>query len=327
MNNVYTHGEKLIYLLTNFVGYIEDKEKELQHCCQSLFETLSKFFMESDCNIKELHLINKNPNITKTLVDIFNCNSSKPTANHDAESDVQNLKVQSNHTGSKYEEESRKPYQKQFERQHSWSSPSQETTKSPYVDYRGTGARPKSNPRSQSLYVKKTNTETARFLETIGCGSKKDDSDKWQTNKKHSANENAEEGANFSESEKKSGNLLIIGDDDSVFDDLDHSKFKDDKETQDENCAICLDVLKNKKRLVCGHEFCEVCLTHSFTKHKKACPICGKILGEVTGSQPDGKMMVEREFMSLPGFEDCGTIVVKYKFPSGIQGVLKNNYS
>ncbi|XP_007940551.1 probable E3 ubiquitin-protein ligase DTX2 [Orycteropus afer afer] len=50
------------------------------------------------------------------------------------------------------------------------------------------------------------------------------------------------------------------------------------------------------------------------------CPSCKTIYGEKTGTQPRGKMEVFRFQVSLPGHEDCGTILIVYNIPHGIQG-------
>ena len=49
------------------------------------------------------------------------------------------------------------------------------------------------------------------------------------------------------------------------------------------------------------------------------CPSCKTIYGEKTGTQPRGKMEVFTFQMSLPGHEDCGTILIVYNIPHGIQ--------
>lgn len=49
------------------------------------------------------------------------------------------------------------------------------------------------------------------------------------------------------------------------------------------------------------------------------CPSCKTIYGEKTGTQPRGKMEVFTFQVSLPGHEDCGTILIVYNIPHGIQ--------
>ncbi|KAF1390537.1 hypothetical protein PFLUV_G00059080 [Perca fluviatilis] len=86
-----------------------------------------------------------------------------------------------------------------------------------------------------------------------------------------------------------------------------------------EDCAICLDKIQEKKTLKCFHSFCSACIDSVF-KFKPACPICNTYYGEYTGTQPEGTMTVMRSWQSLPGFELCGSIVIQYSFPAGIQG-------
>lgn len=43
------------------------------------------------------------------------------------------------------------------------------------------------------------------------------------------------------------------------------------------------------------------------------------------GNQPEnGTMTHMTEHQSLPGYENCGTIVIRYNIPGGIQGVSSN---
>lgn len=86
-----------------------------------------------------------------------------------------------------------------------------------------------------------------------------------------------------------------------------------------EDCAVCLDLIKVKKTLKCGHSFCSECIDAVF-KLKPACPICNTFHGVYTGTQPEGSMSVTRSWQSLPGYEHCGSIAVDYVFASGIQG-------
>lgn len=87
-----------------------------------------------------------------------------------------------------------------------------------------------------------------------------------------------------------------------------------------EDCAICLDKIQEKKTLKCLHSFCSECIDSVF-KFKPACPICNTYHGQHTGNQPEGTMTVTRSWQRLPGFEHCGSIVIQYTFPAGIQGV------
>lgn len=85
------------------------------------------------------------------------------------------------------------------------------------------------------------------------------------------------------------------------------------------DCAICLERIQRKKTLKCQHSFCSECIDSVFTV-KPACPICNTFHGVYTGTQPQGKMTVTRSILKLPGFENCGSIVIQYSFPAGIQG-------
>uniref|UniRef100_A0A1A7XAB9 E3 ubiquitin-protein ligase n=2 Tax=Iconisemion striatum TaxID=60296 RepID=A0A1A7XAB9_9TELE len=86
-----------------------------------------------------------------------------------------------------------------------------------------------------------------------------------------------------------------------------------------EDCAICLDTIQERKTLKCLHSFCSECIESVFSR-KPACPICNTFHGVYTGTQPRGSMTVTRSWLSLPGFEHCGSIVIQYSFPAGIQG-------
>nr|XP_020731395.1 uncharacterized protein LOC110126211 isoform X2 [Odocoileus virginianus texanus] len=73
----------------------------------------------------------------------------------------------------------------------------------------------------------------------------------------------------------------------------------------------------------CSHTFHLLCLLAMYCNGNKdgslQCPSCKTIYGEKTGTQPRGKMEVFTFQMSLPGHEDCGTILIVYNIPHGIQ--------
>jgi len=48
--------------------------------------------------------------------------------------------------------------------------------------------------------------------------------------------------------------------------------------------------------------------------------VCKEVQGVIQGNQPKGEMRTHRKYDRLPGYYDCGTIVIQYSFPSGIQG-------
>ncbi|KAM6156277.1 putative E3 ubiquitin-protein ligase DTX2 isoform 2-T2 [Rhynchocyon petersi] len=110
----------------------------------------------------------------------------------------------------------------------------------------------------------------------------------------------------------------------------------------DEDCIICMeklsvesgysDVTDSKtigsvavgRLSKCGHAFHLLCLLAMYCNGNKdgslQCPSCKTIYGEKTGTQPQGKMEVYKFQVSLPGHEDCGTILIVYNIPHGIQG-------
>ncbi|XP_065810994.1 E3 ubiquitin-protein ligase DTX3L-like isoform X2 [Labrus bergylta] len=88
---------------------------------------------------------------------------------------------------------------------------------------------------------------------------------------------------------------------------------------EEENCSICMDTFKKKKQLKCKHEFCEVCLEQSKKSLGPCCPLCKDVFGKMEGDQPDGKMNWRSGPSSLPGYPQCGCIVISYSIPGGIQ--------
>ncbi|XP_051954618.1 E3 ubiquitin-protein ligase DTX3L-like [Xyrauchen texanus] len=96
----------------------------------------------------------------------------------------------------------------------------------------------------------------------------------------------------------------------------------------EETCPICLDTINKLECKVlpkCKHCFCKDCLKRAF-QLKSACPICGEIYGDLTGTQPkSGTMSVTKDNSSLPGYEKYGTIVINYYLPSGLQGAEHPN--
>ncbi|XP_033282263.1 probable E3 ubiquitin-protein ligase DTX2 isoform X3 [Orcinus orca] len=114
------------------------------------------------------------------------------------------------------------------------------------------------------------------------------------------------------------------------------------KTALDEDCIICMEKLSMASgysdatdsktfgpvavgRLAkCSHAFHLLCLLAMYCNGNKdgslQCPSCKTIYGEKTGTQPRGKMEVFTFQVSLPGHEDCGTILIVYNIPHGIQG-------
>ena len=95
-------------------------------------------------------------------------------------------------------------------------------------------------------------------------------------------------------------------------------KKKADREV--EKCCICMDVPTQPTALGCKHVFCKECIDGWF-KQKPTCPSCGKVYGELKGSQPQGKMSYKTKSTPLPGYPKAATIEITYSFPSGKQGV------
>ncbi|XP_006773454.1 PREDICTED: probable E3 ubiquitin-protein ligase DTX2 isoform X2 [Myotis davidii] len=113
------------------------------------------------------------------------------------------------------------------------------------------------------------------------------------------------------------------------------------KTAPDEDCIICMEKLSMVSgysdvtnsmtigpvavgRLTqCSHAFHLLCLLAMYCNGNKdgslQCPSCKTIYGEKTGTQPRGKMEVFSFQVSLPGHEDCGTILIVYNIPHGIQ--------
>ncbi|XP_042073457.1 uncharacterized protein LOC102292484 isoform X3 [Haplochromis burtoni] len=88
---------------------------------------------------------------------------------------------------------------------------------------------------------------------------------------------------------------------------------------KDERCPICLDKFENKKQLKCKHEFCKDCLRRAQEANGPICPICRVVFGKIVGDQPDGRMSHQILTIPLPGYSDCGTIMISYEIPSGTQ--------
>uniref|UniRef100_A0A668A6E8 E3 ubiquitin-protein ligase n=2 Tax=Myripristis murdjan TaxID=586833 RepID=A0A668A6E8_9TELE len=88
---------------------------------------------------------------------------------------------------------------------------------------------------------------------------------------------------------------------------------------EEDTCSICMDTFTNKKKIKCSHEFCEECLTQLVNSMGPICPLCKTVFGKMEGDQPDGTMSWIAHRHPLPGFPDCGSIVITYNIPSGTQ--------
>ncbi|KAK7091607.1 hypothetical protein V1264_009268 [Littorina saxatilis] len=106
--------------------------------------------------------------------------------------------------------------------------------------------------------------------------------------------------------------------DDEEDDEVDEEEEKEEEE--EEKCAVCLEEVTNPKKLdKCGHTFCTECIDDTFKHHKPACPTCNTMYGLIKGNQPRGTMRVSRERQGLPGYMNCGMLIIDYEMPSGIQ--------
>ncbi|XP_047203430.1 uncharacterized protein LOC124856715 isoform X2 [Girardinichthys multiradiatus] len=90
-------------------------------------------------------------------------------------------------------------------------------------------------------------------------------------------------------------------------------------DSKDDDCSICLSQFTDKKQLKCKHEFCGECLKSAEKHSGPICPICKDVFGVMKGHQPDGTMKWDRNHCPLPGFPNCGNIVITYDIPSGKQ--------
>ena len=88
-------------------------------------------------------------------------------------------------------------------------------------------------------------------------------------------------------------------------------------------CPVCLDDFDDPQSLPCRHQMCRDCLTQvRVTLKSHQCPVCRVPFATAEGSQPrGGTMSTSRGNSSLPGYPGCGTIIVYYNIPGGIQGV------
>ncbi|KFP03390.1 E3 ubiquitin-protein ligase DTX3L, partial [Calypte anna] len=96
------------------------------------------------------------------------------------------------------------------------------------------------------------------------------------------------------------------------------SQTKTDEEGKD-TCPICMDRIKNKEKMKkCNHEFCKTCITKALA-HRPFCPVCNTVYGLMKGDQPEGTMSTSTLPSSLPGYPNCGTILITYLMKGGFQ--------
>ena len=88
-------------------------------------------------------------------------------------------------------------------------------------------------------------------------------------------------------------------------------------------CSMCMNLTKDPVcQVKCGHSFCKSCMKH-FIEKAIICPVCRKE-NLFRGNQPVGYMTWRNEsFSSLPGYEKFETIVLTFRFDSGIQGIIE----
>eukprot|EP00090_Calanus_glacialis_P021862 TRINITY_DN33717_c0_g1_i1.p1 TRINITY_DN33717_c0_g1~~TRINITY_DN33717_c0_g1_i1.p1 ORF type:complete len:721 (-),score=164.97 TRINITY_DN33717_c0_g1_i1:237-2399(-) len=95
----------------------------------------------------------------------------------------------------------------------------------------------------------------------------------------------------------------------------------------DPTCTICHDPLSSAGAVSlssCGHKFHSSCI-HAVISHQTGqqhiqCPNCQAIHGIKTGNQPaEGKMYFRKHTGQVPGYPECGMIVIKYTMVDGVQ--------
>lgn len=92
-----------------------------------------------------------------------------------------------------------------------------------------------------------------------------------------------------------------------------------------EHCPVCCEEIEEATRHklpTCDHSICLSCFPN-LSRFSCLCPVCRKPFCVVKGNQPEGATMnfdIEEE-LHLPGFDECGTIIVYYEIPSGTQTV------
>ncbi|XP_070541067.1 uncharacterized protein [Ptychodera flava] len=94
-----------------------------------------------------------------------------------------------------------------------------------------------------------------------------------------------------------------------------------DHKAKDDDCSVCLSQMENPKILPCKHAFCKACIDESEKSLGPTCPICKQAFGIITGNMPKGEMKSRMsDYTTIPGYYNCGAIIISYKFPPGIQG-------
>ena len=98
-----------------------------------------------------------------------------------------------------------------------------------------------------------------------------------------------------------------------------------------DDCKICLEKLEYESSFdetfgpiqlnTCGHQFHSGCVKRMVKgKDYIQCPVCRTILGTKTGDQPlTGQMTWTKNSRTIPGYPNCGIIIITYKMMPGIQ--------
>lgn len=277
---------------------MEKDLQDLQKCCVSLFEAVSSFCYhhEHSCHTNEIHLINKNMKVTSALIDTFKTNCSKSDfvsrnkglenrSKEKSEAAANNLRFSRSQSERFPDKQKNSDTRRDTHHSKSLRTPSSSSGRQYQKWYLENGEKaPLRQTKSTPESQKVERNDSPEKDFLQSCVSKNDEP-------------------------KQSGNLAII----------------ESSEEESALCVICLCDITDEVKLKCGHVFCKDCLEQSFKQHKAACPVCGKIYGSIKGNQPeDGQMKVQVDkYSSLPGYEGCGTITIKYYFPSGTQGVRK----
>ncbi|XP_040060090.1 uncharacterized protein dtx3lb.2 isoform X2 [Gasterosteus aculeatus] len=94
---------------------------------------------------------------------------------------------------------------------------------------------------------------------------------------------------------------------------------------EDKECPICKDTFNNKKQLRCKHEFCKECLDRSTMSMGPICPVCKDVFGLMEGMQPPGNMTWTSCPDNVPGFKNCGSIIIHYNIFGGVQTKKHSN--
>eukprot|EP00055_Hartaetosiga_balthica_P017271 m.114590 g.114590 ORF g.114590 m.114590 type:complete len:692 (+) comp9280_c2_seq3:104-2179(+) len=98
----------------------------------------------------------------------------------------------------------------------------------------------------------------------------------------------------------------------------------------DGRCSICLGGLFESEEdeddedpmgvvaLPCSHLFHDDCIVRCLKESSLSCPECTQRFGGTPiGDMPDGQMSVQTQSGALPGYLDCGSIIISYSLPSG----------